>query len=520
MKNILEKYNKYILLIIILVGAYMRIVHIFSFSPFMDAWPHLHSARNIVNGLDFTYNRNILYTYSIALSFLIFGVSIRSARVPGMVAGVFNIYLVYYVTKYFTKNKNIALLASLIYALSPWMIGLSAIIRGYIYLQTFFMLIILFLYKSLHCPNRTYNFKNKLLKLLNRMPYNYLYILITIVIFIIGYSYHRLIVLVIPGFLVYGLIYYFIKCIKDREFFNKYIVFFGLFLIGIILLIIYLYFGNGIYYFDYLYKIDYEYGYIQIINNELFMAPFFLVICYFIIILRLQMKEMYIFLFYIMYMIVMIYYYDRYVSTRYISPIYPVFIICYSYGLYYLIFYIVKYVEILYNKYLKFQNSFISVLKKYQKQFLFITTITIFFVFNIAFLNKSIMYYNLNMEDMVVNKDGYIVDVGTNEHLNDYYSSFNNIVKVADENTLIITTSKSACEYMFTGTGTTCVVFEDYESFNQYVENYDDIYVVADTLRLYTWKSINQDIVFDLDYKYQRELQLEGIGINVYHITK
>lgn len=65
------------------------------------------------------------YIYAAAASLILFGLNEFAVRFPSMLAGLLLVIMTYYLTKELFKNKQIALLASFILAVSPWAIQFS-----------------------------------------------------------------------------------------------------------------------------------------------------------------------------------------------------------------------------------------------------------------------------------------------------------------------------------------------------------------------------------------------------------
>lgn len=130
--------KKYLLLLILLLSLYLRIFHVSSNPPSLS-WDEAslgYNAYSIATSLRDEHGEFLPlarfiafgdykppgYIYAAVPSILIFGLNEFSVRFPSMLAGVLMVLFAYLATKELFKNENIALLASLFTAISPWAI--------------------------------------------------------------------------------------------------------------------------------------------------------------------------------------------------------------------------------------------------------------------------------------------------------------------------------------------------------------------------------------------------------------
>lgn len=128
--------NKIKLLILILIfGAFLRIYGISNNPPSMfgDELDLGYQAYSILKtGRDYQGNfmplnfhslaewRTPLYLYSAVPTVAVFGITPLGVRLPAVIFGILGILAIYFFTKYFSKNENIALISALLLAISPW----------------------------------------------------------------------------------------------------------------------------------------------------------------------------------------------------------------------------------------------------------------------------------------------------------------------------------------------------------------------------------------------------------------
>ncbi len=157
--------------------------------PYTRAWPHL---------------------WLVAKSFDIFSISEWSSRLSSVVFGTILILESYFITKYFTNSKKIALLVSLSFALNPSHIELSRFTRMYIILMPIFFLSAYLFYRGI-TEKSNLNIKNNfVIKIKDKFcNFNLIFLAVGSILFIISYTIHIISVIIIPVLLIF-LIYLFI----------------------------------------------------------------------------------------------------------------------------------------------------------------------------------------------------------------------------------------------------------------------------------------------------------------------
>ena len=127
-----EMKNKYFLATAIIIGLVLRLIHLYFFqrSPLFypsgldELYHHLWALR-IADGEILpkaAFFRAPLYPYLIGMCYAIFGKSLLIARIPGIISGIFTIWLTFLVTYKIKKSNKAALIAAFLTALNPILI--------------------------------------------------------------------------------------------------------------------------------------------------------------------------------------------------------------------------------------------------------------------------------------------------------------------------------------------------------------------------------------------------------------
>ena len=191
-----KKYGLWILAAIIIIGGYLRILHLNQYSLWEDEFLHVFAAKGILETgtthlpSGALYDRSILYTYLVALFFKFFGISEISARMPSALLGTLMIPLTYIMASRFI-NRNAGIIAAFLVAFSPFCIAWSKISRMYALLQPLYLLSVFFFYKAFE-KNKNATVKSTAI--------NWLLFLAT---FYLSFSIHDQVVLFIPTVIVY-----------------------------------------------------------------------------------------------------------------------------------------------------------------------------------------------------------------------------------------------------------------------------------------------------------------------------
>jgi hypothetical protein len=121
----------------------LRVPNIENPYPAVDEYYHLIAARQIGEGIPMSevYQRSLwLVTLPVSLSLKIFGNEIWAARLVGALFNVAALTPLYFLTR--KINRPIAILSVGLYALSPWIITFSRLVREYAYYPFYFYFII------------------------------------------------------------------------------------------------------------------------------------------------------------------------------------------------------------------------------------------------------------------------------------------------------------------------------------------------------------------------------------------
>jgi hypothetical protein len=132
--------HELVLILLAILGLMLRLWNLDALPPYTDETSHLITAKKIFEGLDLqqvTYRRS-LYTVTIplVLFFKVFGMSLWTARLVGVLANILSVIPLYLLSK--RINKQVALIAVGIFALDPWMIAVSRNVREYAFIPLFY----------------------------------------------------------------------------------------------------------------------------------------------------------------------------------------------------------------------------------------------------------------------------------------------------------------------------------------------------------------------------------------------
>lgn len=152
MKN---KYVYLLLLSFIIIGFIFRYVGIQKNLSFWNdeshaAWMSRFILQRGVPTTDFGYNSGlyqIAFYYLTAFSFALLGITEFAGRLPSLLAGTFLIWLIFFVSKQLTKNKQIALMAAFLATFSQIQLAWSTQLRPYIWLELFGLLTTYYSYR-------------------------------------------------------------------------------------------------------------------------------------------------------------------------------------------------------------------------------------------------------------------------------------------------------------------------------------------------------------------------------------
>ena len=142
-----------ILICIVLLGGILRLYNLGenSFWPdelnFVEAAKSMSSVGEPLLPSGYPYSRTPLLTYSVMVSFKIFGVSEFSSRLPAALFGIISILLMFIIGRGFF-NARIGLIAAIFLAFAPFAIGWGRICRMYSLFQLLYLAGFYFFFKG------------------------------------------------------------------------------------------------------------------------------------------------------------------------------------------------------------------------------------------------------------------------------------------------------------------------------------------------------------------------------------
>lgn len=142
------------LLIIVLSGFYVRINGLSTLGLAFDEPIHIYAGKSVLETGEpllpsgIKYERALPFTYSVALSFKLFGIDELSARLPSVIFGTLSIILIFFIGKRFF-GTNVGLLSALVLAFIPFEIAWSRTCRMYSMYQFFFLFEFFAFYRGL-----------------------------------------------------------------------------------------------------------------------------------------------------------------------------------------------------------------------------------------------------------------------------------------------------------------------------------------------------------------------------------
>jgi 4-amino-4-deoxy-L-arabinose transferase-like glycosyltransferase len=141
------------LVLILLCGLFVRTNALSDLGLESDETLHIYTAKSLLqdgtptlpSGLQ--YPRALLYSWSVALSFKLFGISEFSARLPSVICGIGSIILIFLVGRSLF-NAYVGLIAAFLIAFLPFEIVFSRMSRMYAMYQFFYLLSLFGFYKA------------------------------------------------------------------------------------------------------------------------------------------------------------------------------------------------------------------------------------------------------------------------------------------------------------------------------------------------------------------------------------
>jgi hypothetical protein len=132
------------LTILFIIGLVLRLYNLDGFPPYYDEYAHTEAALRLFEGADYGYNRAFLtVTAPVYLSYLIFGVSLLSGRLPMVFINMLAIFPLFVLGK--KLNRTVAYISVALFVFSPWAIAVARTVREYAILPFFFFLAAVYL---------------------------------------------------------------------------------------------------------------------------------------------------------------------------------------------------------------------------------------------------------------------------------------------------------------------------------------------------------------------------------------
>ena len=129
-----EKSDRLLIFIFVILAFILRVINLEALPLHIEEYQHLSVAKGLLASLpkDQMYQRGIyLVSMPVKLFFSIFGIKVWAARLPGVIVNSLALIPLYWLVRRF--NKTVAIIASLLYITSPWVIALSRPVREYAY---------------------------------------------------------------------------------------------------------------------------------------------------------------------------------------------------------------------------------------------------------------------------------------------------------------------------------------------------------------------------------------------------
>lgn len=246
-------------ILLILIGIFLRFYALGDFDFVTDEYFHFSTGVGYMKTGEFVrwnfladspgeeYKRAWPFTWQVAQSFKIYGVSLFSGRLISFFWGILFLPLVYPITKRITDSRKVAILTLLLISTSPYLIFLSRWMRMYQMFVVLFFVMVYFFYIGFEYQHTEKVEDNRLMKWFYRRDINPLYISISAILFFIALNVHILSLFFLLGIAFYSSLMFYQKFSKSRILkFDKYLAIIVLSLIAFIfLLFFYLCFEQG-----------------------------------------------------------------------------------------------------------------------------------------------------------------------------------------------------------------------------------------------------------------------------------
>lgn len=164
------------------------------------------------------YTRAWPHTWLIAQSYAIFGISEWSSRIVSVAFGLIFLVSLYFVSKYFWKDKKLSLIITASCLLNPAFITIFRYTRMYAVLLPIFLLLFYCLYRGITESNKI-DFRFKWLnQLINKyLDFNWLFLLLAIPLLYFNYHIHINSLVILPAVLLF--VIYLVIAKKEPKYF-------------------------------------------------------------------------------------------------------------------------------------------------------------------------------------------------------------------------------------------------------------------------------------------------------------
>ncbi len=235
-----------ILTVIVLAGGWLRFAHLGTASYWVDEVNHVAAAQAMLQGKgpvllsNMTYDRSILFTRLVSWSFAVFGVNEFAARIPSAFWGTVTIPLVFFIAWRMFGRSFHGLLAALLFALHPLMIGWARECRMYTMFLFFFLVGVYGLYEGLEGTRRKYEsgvVRTGLKKVLADWNIDLLWLVVGTFSLLLAASLHMLAGVVFPAALAYAVIMIVVTSMagdRNPAVISKYLFFLFISLLGLL----------------------------------------------------------------------------------------------------------------------------------------------------------------------------------------------------------------------------------------------------------------------------------------------
>lgn len=238
------------LIIVILLGTFLRFYKLgnnsFVADEFLDInssyayfkthqwqnWDFNFGKVNANNVFEARDERAWVYRWQVAELFNVFPLTESTARTISVLWGILTIVLIYYIGTYFTKKRTIGLISAFLFAISIDGIEFDRKLRMYAMFLPVYLVFSWLLFQFLEGK---YKGKISLLKTINdKWDINPLYLIPALLAGILSLATHQLTVNIVFVIGFYLLFWGVLNWKKNKSYFNKYSLFFGLGILGII----------------------------------------------------------------------------------------------------------------------------------------------------------------------------------------------------------------------------------------------------------------------------------------------